>query len=136
MYELHVVKNFPKSGYVTSFMPGGSLYIAYFSEEATIKNEHPNETFMFVSLNACAAWHDDLQLTITAYRKSIQVNHRGITLLFGRPQRILLQWNDIDKITFKPSGGTPHPGVGDSMGYHVAITQITIDNLAEKKIIS
>jgi hypothetical protein len=60
IHELFIIRAWPRSGYVTSFMPGGSLYIASFAEEATINDERPNETFTFVSLTACAAWNNDL----------------------------------------------------------------------------
>ena len=91
--------------------------------------ERPNETFNFVSITACAAWNDDVQLTITGYRNSKQMNTHTATLSFGKPQLILLQWKDIDKVTFKPSGGTAHPGTGVGTYSYVAITQLTIDLL-------
>ena len=126
-HELYVKESHPKSGYVTAFMPGGSPHIAFFKEEASISAEDSNETFTLVSLTACAAWNDDLQLTITGYRNSTQINTHTTTLLFGKPQLILLQWKDIDKITFKSSGGTMHPGIGATVtSTQVVITQLKI----------
>jgi hypothetical protein len=133
MHELFAIKKYPKSGYVTSFMPCGSLHIGYFSEEASVSVEPPNETFTLVSFTASAAWNDDLLLTITAYRNSVEVHYDDITLIFGRPQCITLQWKNIDKVVFEPMGGTAHPGNGGGAGTHVALTQLIIDNLTERK---
>ncbi|CAF1052791.1 unnamed protein product [Adineta steineri] len=130
MHELLAIKKYSKSGYVSSFLPGDSLHVGFFGETATISIEPPNETFSLISIMACAAWNDDLELTITAYRKSIEVNQHSVILLFGRPQRIMLQWKNIDKVVFKPSGGTAHPGCDEGPGAHVSLTQLTIDDLS------
>ncbi|CAF0732411.1 unnamed protein product [Adineta steineri] len=131
IHELLAAKECSKSGYVTSFLPGDSLNVAFFSETATISIEPPNKTFTLISIMACAAWNDDLKLTITAYRRSIVVNDRTVILLFGRPQRIMLQWENIDKVIFKPSGGTEHLEC-EGPGTHVVLTQLTIDDFSEQ----
>jgi len=125
-HELFLENKFPKSGYVTSFMPGGSPHIAYFYEEAGISVKDSDKTFTLISFTACAAWNDDMELTIKGYRNSIEIDTHTITLLFGEPQLILFNWKDIDKVTFKPSGGRIHPGASLSGGSHVVITQLTI----------
>jgi hypothetical protein len=125
-HELFLKKNYPNTGYVTTFIPGGSPHIAYLNKEASISVERPDGTFTLISLTACAAWNDDLQLTITGYRNSIQINTHTTTLLFGKAQLILLQWKNIDKVIFKPFGGIAHPGSGGSTKLHVVITQLTI----------
>jgi hypothetical protein len=120
------MKNHPTSGYVNSFVPGGSQHIAVFNQDASIYTEISNETFTLVSVSACAAWNDNLQLTITGYRKSTEINvHREI-LIFGKPQLILLHWKNIDHVLLSPSGGTPHPGSRDTGGVQVVLTQLTI----------
>jgi hypothetical protein len=127
-HERFFKKECPNSGYVTAFNTGCGPHIAFFMAEASVAVERPKETFTFVSVTACAAWSDDLQLTITGHRNSTQINTHTTTLLFGQPQYIPLQWKNINKITFKPFGGTPHPGCGGA-GAHVVITQLTIDLL-------
>ncbi len=122
-------KNYPNSGYVTAFIPEGSPHIAYLDKEASISVERLGETFTLISLSTCAAWNDDLQLIITGYRNSIQINTHTATLLFGKPQRILLQWKNIDKVIFQPFGGIAHPGSGSSTFLHAVITQLTIGAL-------
>ncbi len=113
---------------MTAFKNGCGPHIAFFSNDASITIERPNATFTFVSVTACAALNDDLQLTITGHRKLTEVNTHTITLLFGEPKLIFLQWKNIDKITFRSFGGTSHPGSGVK-GSHVVITLLTIDLL-------
>ena len=126
MNQSCAVDRYPRSGYVTAFISGSSSYIAFFNEEASITVENPNETFTISSVSACAAWNDDLQLTIKGYQNSREMNRHTATLLFGKLQFILLRWNNVDKITFKPSGGTAHSGSGRNANLHVVLTQITI----------
>jgi hypothetical protein len=129
MHQLYAVKNHPTSGYVTSFMHCDHQHIAVFNQDASVQIETPNETFTLVSLTACAAWNDNLQLTITGYRKSTEINvHREI-LLFGQPQRILLHWKNIDMVILKPLGGIPHHGGRDTGGVQVVLTQFTIGQI-------
>jgi hypothetical protein len=128
-HESYMNKNHPNSGYVTSFINGCGPHIAYFKDDVSIESERPNATFTFVSVTACAAWNDDLQLTITGHRNSTEINTRTTTLLFGQPQLILLQWKNIDTINFKSFGGTAHSGAGSGTGSQVVITQLTIDLL-------
>ncbi len=129
-HERYWKKKHPKSGYAAAFTSGCDPHIAFFVDKASIAIERPNETFTFVSVTACAAWNDDLQLTITGHRNSTEINTHTATLLFGQPQLILLQWKNIDTITFKSSGGIKHLGAVSGVGgSHVVITQLTIDLL-------
>ena len=123
----YLKKNYSKSGYASCFTSGVGPHIAFFKDEGSINTEVTDETFTIISLNACAAWFDNLQLIITAYRKSIQVNTHTSALLFGKPQCILLEWNDIDKVVFKSLGGVVHPGSNATTGTtQVVITQLKI----------
>ena len=127
MHKSLATKTHPKSGYATSFDSGGSLHIAYFKDEASISVENTNETFTLISLDACAAWNDDLQLIITGHRNLTLINTHTITLLFGQPQHILLEWNNINKIIFKSYGGTTHPqSGGQANDTQVVINQLKI----------
>ncbi|CAF3769508.1 unnamed protein product [Rotaria sp. Silwood1] len=129
MHKSYAIQKYIKSGYATSFMPDGSLNIAFFKEDASISVRSSHEKFTFVSVTACAAWRDHLQLTITGHRNSIETNTYTGTLLFGKPQLIILYWKDIDKIIFKSSGGTAHPDIDGPTRTHVILTQLTIGQL-------
>ncbi len=81
-HERYWKKERPKSGYADAFTSGCGPHIAFFVNEASIAMERPNETFTFVSVTACAAWNDDLQLAITGHRNSTEINTHTATLLF------------------------------------------------------
>lgn len=117
----------PKSGYRGAFIPDGSSHAAYFRDDASLCTEFPNSVFTLVSITACAAWNDDLQLTITGHRRSTQVDTHTLILLFGKPQMIFLQWENIDKVIFKPSGGALHSESGGAVNSaQVVLTQLIL----------
>ncbi|CAM4953960.1 unnamed protein product [Rotaria socialis] len=125
-YELYLSKKHPKSGYINCFTPGSSPNIAFFKDDVSFGVVTRNDSITFYSLTACAAWNDDLQLTITGYRGSVEINRHTVTLLFGKPQFILLNWKDVEKIILKSAGGTAHPDSGGLSATHVILTQLTI----------
>lgn len=131
-HEIFLKRNFPNSGYVIPVTADDSLQIAFFKVDASIEIDRPDEVFTFISVSACAAWNDNLQLTIAGYRNAMQINTHTTTLLFGQPRLILLQWKNINKVTFKPFGGTAHPGSGEVALPHVIVTQLTIDSSNSK----
>lgn len=124
--EPYFKRRHPNSGYMTAFRASGSSNVAVFLKEASISAKQPNEKYNLVSFSACAAWNDHLELTVTGYRNSMQLNTCTKRLLFGKPRFILLNWKDIDSVSFKSSGGIAHPDSGGSTGLHVIITQLTI----------
>jgi hypothetical protein len=117
----------PKSGYPGAFIPNGSSHIAYFKTEGSISVQTADEVFTLVSITACATWKDGLELIITGHREARQTDVHTVILLFGKPQMILLQWENIDRVVFQSSGGTPHPETGcEDSSTQVAITQMIL----------
>ncbi|CAF2897819.1 unnamed protein product [Rotaria sp. Silwood2] len=90
IHKSYAIQNYPTSGYATCFTPGDSSYLAFFREEALVSVNIPDEIFTFFSLTACAAWNDDLQLIITEHRDVVEIYEYTTTLLYGKPQFILL----------------------------------------------
>ena len=80
-----------------------SSYIAFTNSSASIAVKNKEETFGIVSLWICAAWIDNLPLTITGHRKSVQIYEQTTTLPHGKPRLIQLCWTDIDLLKFEPS---------------------------------
>lgn len=124
--ELYLKKRHPKSGYLTCFTVGSSPNIAFFKDDVSIGVVNRNEKINLFSLTACAAWNDDLQLNIVGYRNSMEINRYTTTLLFGKPQFILLHWKEIEKISLKSYGGTAHPDCGGTAATHIILTQLTV----------
>lgn len=100
--------------------------IVYFRTEGEISTEHEQQMFTFVSLSAAAAWNDGLLLSVTGYQQGNAVRTHKALLMFGIPQRLLLQWDNVDKIVLKSSGGTAHPRNGGDVGSHVILTEMTL----------
>ncbi|CAF4364838.1 unnamed protein product, partial [Rotaria magnacalcarata] len=70
---------------------------------------------------------DDLELTITGYRSLALTDTHTVTLLVDRPQHILLEWDNLEKIIFKSSGGTTDPdSLARANDTQVVINQLTI----------
>ncbi|CAF1460996.1 unnamed protein product [Rotaria sp. Silwood1] len=117
-------------------MAGGSGNIAFFEQKASVSVARPNEKFTFFSVAACAAWNDNLQLTITGHRNSIEINTHTEILLFGKPKPILLFLENLDKITLESSGGTAHPTSGGGTWTHVLVAQLTIGPFIDENTLS
>jgi hypothetical protein len=125
--KAYALEKHPKSGYVTACISEASPYIIWSCKESEVCSGRRDETFTLISLTAYAAWNDNLQLTITGYRNSIQVNNCTITLLYGKPQRIVFGWKNVDQVIFEPSGGTPHSASSRSYSSsHFVLSQLTI----------
>ena len=103
VHERYTKEKYAGSGYAAAFIPGGSSFIAFSDSTASISVEDEEEVFGVLSLWACAAWKEDLQLTITGYRRSSQVYKQTSTLLRGKPRLMQLCWTDIDMLKFQPS---------------------------------
>ena len=127
MHKSFATKKYSKTGYAMAFAASDSPHIAFFKDGASMSAERSNETFTLLSLDACAAWRDGLQLTIKGYQKSTEIITHTTTLLFGAPQSIVLQWKNIDRFVFESSGGTIHPGLPDAALTHVILTKLVIN---------
>ncbi|UJR06888.1 hypothetical protein I4U23_011177 [Adineta vaga] len=80
------------------------------------------EVFNIKSFVAAAAWNNDLQLSMTGERSGVGVYTETIILQVKSATNVVLDWKEIDKITFTTSGGTP----ATSQGF---ATQFAMDNL-------
>ncbi len=80
------------------------------------------EAFSIKSFVAAAAWNNDLQLLMTGERSGVRVYNQTITLQVKSATNVVLDWRDIDKITFITSGGTPTNNTGSA-------THFAMDNL-------
>jgi hypothetical protein len=127
IHKSYTVTNHPQSGYAACFTASNGPHLAFFDREASISVKNTNETFTFISVDVCAAWNDSLQLTIIGQRDSLQINIHKVKLGFGRPEHILLEWSNIDKIIFKSSGGIMNTRSGASAdNTQIGITQMKI----------
>ncbi|CAF3763715.1 unnamed protein product [Adineta steineri] len=130
MTREYAAATYPTSGYMAALISGSNHHIAFFNEEASISRDGPNKIFSLISLTACAAWNDNLHLTIIGYKDLVKVKTYTSKLTFGKPQIVLLQWQNIDKIVFQPTGDTATHLENHELGdTHCIITQLVIDEL-------
>ena len=65
------------------------------------------QAFSIKSFVAAAAWNNNLQLSMTGERSGVRVHNQTVILQVKSATNIVLDWKDIDKITFETFGGTP-----------------------------
>ena len=127
MSRAYVNAKYPISGYSSAFNSVGSSNISFFKDEGSLSSQYKNVVFTLVSITVCSAWKDGLELTITGYRQSLDTNTHNAVLLFCKPQVIFLQWENIDEVVFKCSGGTIHAETQELPNDNqVIITQLTL----------
>ncbi|CAF3531378.1 unnamed protein product [Rotaria socialis] len=107
--RLHLKKNLLNNVHVPSLTATNSRHVAWFTEKAAISAENVNGIFTFVSLTVYGAWNDGMQLSITGHRNSILVSKYTTAVLWCKPQLVLLNWQDIDKVILQPLRDTRHP---------------------------
>ena len=69
------------------------------------------DTFSLISLEATAAWLDNLQVNVIGRRVKQDIYSTTMILQFNTSQVFNLDWKDIDEIQFIPISGTVHPGI-------------------------
>lgn len=104
MVRSYALITYPNSGYTAAFAATGSRQLAFFNDEASITHEKISEPFDVVSLTVCSAWNSNLHLTVLGYYESEHVKTHSLTLSLGKPQTLLLQWPNIDKLVLRPTG--------------------------------
>lgn len=126
--KLYWKKFCPSTEFVTAPTPNISAHVAFFNNEASISGKFLS-TFNLISFTVCSAFNDDQVLTIQSYCNSVETNQHTMTLLFGKPEFILLAWKNINRVTFRTFGGTSHNDDGQPYCSYAIITQITIGAL-------
>jgi hypothetical protein len=120
------LSTYPESGYVTAVSSGQYVGFNAFGNPMSIGVGISNslEAFSIKSFIAAAAWHNDLQLLMTGERSGVKVRNQTITLQVNSATNVVLDWRDIDKITFITSGGTP--AINTRPGTHFAMDNLCI----------
>jgi hypothetical protein len=117
---------YTESGYATALSSG--RYVAFNARgnpmSIGVGISSSLEAFSIKSFVAAAAWRNDLQLLMTGERSGVRVHNQTITLQVKSATNVVLDWRDIDKITFIASGGTPATDEGP--GTHVAMDNLCI----------
>ncbi|CAF1630554.1 unnamed protein product [Adineta ricciae] len=120
----------PGSGYEVPLRSGG--YIAFNAHGAQMSIGAPASSSIAVhSFVAAAAWNDDLVLTITGDRNGATVYSEQVILNTTSATNVVLNWTNIDNISFSTSGGVPANANSAGNGTHFAMDDLCV--LKEQK---
>jgi len=86
-----------------------------------------NTPFELVSFDLTGAWNNGLEVTVTGFRKGVQVDSTTFTVNSTGPTLETLNW-DVNRVTFVSFGGTP-AGYPNGSG-----EQFVLDNLTTMPI--
>jgi len=114
------------NGYSAAIVTGPN--VAYNSNEGTgdssISFSSPSP-FTFNRVFLTAAWYDNLQVAITGFRGGVPISedNRIVALSATNPTLFTFNWTNVDRVTFRPFGGTQH------VGYPGSGVFLVMDNL-------
>ena len=94
-----------------------------------INSVTPGSTFTLNSGYFTAAWHDNLNLTVTALHNGLTVFSKSVTLSATAPTLVNFDFTGVDQVNFDSSGGTHHAGYGGD-GTQFALDNLTINGPA------
>jgi hypothetical protein len=127
MHEQWVKANHTLSGWKNAYT-NGHICIAFNGKGNSMSicaSDSGTDTFSIISLEATAAWLDNLQVQIIGRRDKEDIYSATMVLQFDTSQIFNLNWEDIDEIQFIPIHGTSHPGIQYTEKYF-AITWILL----------
>lgn len=103
VHKQYLKGKYSSNGYLTAATHTDSAYVAFTNSSASISVKKKGNTFDIISLWMCAAWIENLSVTITGYRKSLQIYGQTVILPCGQPSLIQLCWKEIDMLKFEPA---------------------------------
>jgi hypothetical protein len=127
MHEQWVKANHVLSGWKNAYT-NGHMCIAFNGKGNPMSicaKRQGVDTFSIISLEATAAWLDNLEVSIIGRRVKQEIYSTTMILQFDSSQIFNLDWENIDEIQFVPIHGTTHPGIQYNEKYF-AITWILL----------
>jgi len=127
MHEQWVKANHALSGWKNAYT-NGHICIAFNGKGKPMSicaKRQGIDTFSIISLEATAAWLDNLQVNVVGRRVKQDIYSITIVLQFNTSQVFNLDWKDIDEIQFIPISGVAHSGIPYTEKYF-AITWILL----------
>jgi hypothetical protein len=120
---LNPAQDLPGSGYQYGMVSPPN--VAYNADAANVSFRR-NTPFELVSFDLTAAWNNGLKVTVTGFRKGVQVDSTTFTVNASGPTLETLNW-DVNRVTFHSFGGT-------SAGYDGGGEHFVLDNLTTMPI--
>ena len=103
MSEQNAIDNHQLQGFRNAYTNSRKC-VAYNGRGNPITMFLPNtqNSFSLHSFEAMSIYHDNFKLTITSYRSNVIFSVKNIILTNKKPTLFEINWEEIDKITFKP----------------------------------
>jgi len=102
------------SGYIRGNTSGD--FVVFNGDELTLGvDDRDGDEFFFVGVTLTAAWKEDLSIEIIGFRDGVPVESTTVVVSDDAPTEFLLNWGNVDRLTFFASGGSDAgtPGRGD-----------------------
>jgi subtilisin family serine protease len=91
------------SGYQNGMVSAPHIAFNAYEDDVTISD---NTTFDFTSAYITAAWNNDLNVTLTAFKNGVEQYQHSVFVNPYTPTKVVLNWSNIDEIQFHSEGGT------------------------------
>ena len=108
-------------GYVNAVVSAPNVAINAFGNPAEIAAATP---FDFKGASITSAWNDGLKVEIQGFKGATMLYDQTFTVNTSGPTTIVVNYQNVDNVTFIASGGTPH---GDISGRQFAIDNLRVD---------
>ena len=120
---LNAAKYTPVSGYQYGMVSSPNVAYNGYGDNVSFRRNTP---FEIVSFDLTGAWRNGLEVTVTGFRKGVQVDSTTFTVNSTGPTLETLNW-DVNSVTFHSFGGT-------DAGYGANGNQFVLDNLTTMPI--
>ncbi|CAF1262661.1 unnamed protein product, partial [Didymodactylos carnosus] len=114
----------PLAGYYTVLCSGE--YILYADSTFIIQTITNGTTFALSSLFACAAWNDNLLVTIQGELSGTVIQRTTVTIQPFTRTLVNLYWSSIDTVILTTSGGTHNANVVGGSGINIGIDDMCV----------
>ncbi len=111
------------SGYGRSII--SPSYMAYNQSGQDVQIS--GSAFDLVGAYMAGAWRDNLNIEIQGYRSTARVYTKTAVVSSTKPTWVQLDFQNVDRVTFRSYGGTPNPA------YDLSGTQMAMDNMVIRR---
>lgn len=102
-YAGNVASEFPGSGYEHGTVSTPNIALNWYENDVSLSNNTP---FDFTSAYITAAWNNDLNVTLTAFKDGTQKYQRSVIVGPYAATKFDFNFDDVDEVRFHSEGGT------------------------------
>jgi hypothetical protein len=95
--------NYPNTGYENGMVSTPNVAYNAWANDIALSDNTP---FNFTSAYITAAWNNDLNVTLTAYKAGVEKYQRSVIVGPYSPTKFDFNFDDVDEVRFHSEGGT------------------------------